>query len=64
MTCGICGAHIGYNDGRPKEHCSKECREVRKYMNALQRSLGKINPDQKHLQRLRGDLFRMANELR
>ena len=50
--------------GRPKVYCSDTCRDFQKYFIACQKQLDKINLDDEHKRKLRGELFRVANTLK
>ena len=74
MFCFVCGKPIkqeykltrfGYvHIGRPKNYCSDDCRNYLKYFNAMQKSLEKIDLDDKHKRKIRGDMFRVANTIK
>lgn len=65
LICPICGAsYININKGRTKEYCSDNCRDFSKYLNAMERALLKIDFKGKTSNFTKGQLFRIANNIR
>lgn len=63
--CPICGISFNcYTRGKPKIYCSDNCRNVFKYFNALESSLNKVSFVGKSSNMFKGDLFRLANNLK
>ncbi len=64
-TCPVCGQHLSEQErGRPKQYCSKECRDLNNYMIATRNALMKVNFRPKKKSEMIGEIFRMANEFR
>lgn len=64
VCCSVCGLEIkGPFKGRIPDYCSKDCREFRKYLNAVSRCLMSIKPTHSHRQRIRSELFTLSNQI-
>lgn len=64
VNCLMCGACLkGPFVGRVPDYCSKECRELRKYLNAASRCLEEVRFDTEKAKHLRGELFVMFNQV-
>lgn len=65
LICPVCGAsYVNVNKGRTKEYCSDNCRDFTKYLNAMERALLKINFKGKTANFTKGQLFRIANNIK
>ncbi len=65
LICPVCGAEYkNINKGRTKEYCSDNCRDFTKYLNAMERALLKINFKGKTSNFTKGQLFRIANNIK
>lgn len=74
MKCLVCGKSVSqiytttrygnFVSGRPRLYCSDVCRDFQKYFIACQKQLDKIELDDEHKRKIRGELFRVANTLK
>ena len=65
LKCPVCGTEYkNINKGRTKEYCSDNCRDFTKYLNAMERALLKINFKGKTSNFTKGQLFRIANNIK
>jgi len=63
--CPICGNNFScHTRGKPKTYCSDDCRNIFKYINALERLVLKVNFNGKSSNHLKADLFQLANKLK
>jgi len=62
VICSVCGKKFQRRwNGRPADYCSDSCRNFRKFKDAMERELLKIDFQGKHGNVVRGELFRAAN---
>jgi len=61
-VCPTCGKYFDEKTkGRPKQYCSDTCANYFKYKEALERIIIELRPDRKHVNFIKGDMFRLAN---
>ncbi len=64
-TCPLCGTKFNrFTRGKPKTYCSDNCRNVVKFFNALENSLNNVNFINFSSNHFKGDLFRLANNIK
>lgn len=60
--CPVCGVEfVPFTRGKTKTYCSDNCRDIPKFMTALQNRLLLVKPSVRSKKLLAGDLFRLAN---
>ena len=63
--CKICDTPFEQTSNkRPKEYCSTQCAELCKFLNAFDNRLMKIDFKEKSANRLKSELFQIANKLK
>lgn len=65
LKCPVCGdSYVNINKGRTKDYCSDYCKDFTKYLHAMERALLKINFKGKTANFTKGQLFRIANNIK
>lgn len=64
MKCLVCDSRLkDTNKGRPKIYCSDPCSKYAKYINAAKAAALEIQFSTESLKLVKGDLFRLCNQL-
>jgi hypothetical protein len=76
MNCIVCNNPIEQNikessfiyggfelNGRPKQYCSKNCREFNKFFTAMSKRLDNMSPTYGAKRLLKGQFFKLANTI-
>lgn len=65
LKCEVCGtSFINLSKTKPRTYCSDNCKDFSKYQHAMERCLIKINFNGKSSNMVKGDLFRIANNIK
>jgi len=60
--CQVCGHdYENTTKARPKQYCSDNCRNLNKYLHAMERTLLKVDFTGFKANHLKGDIFAIAN---
>jgi uncharacterized Zn finger protein (UPF0148 family) len=65
--CPVCSAPLFRLSGyKPKTYCSGECKDTVNFMSALYKSIDKVllHADKSSKKKLKGELFRLANQIK
>ncbi len=65
MICQVCDRKLKKQKyGRPRDYCNDNCADFAKFQRAWINALEKISLSTESSKQIRGDLFRLANEIK